>query len=243
MMRMTRMMRDRDMHLVAAIGAVVATALMVAAPLVYAAGAPAPVGPNLAELEAIEASLAYKAATPPKQPQKKFRQPEVAKPEGVSRDETKPTTAKPEEPKPKNADLESEYERLRRMRASEDDPIGKPSETEVGAFDGSQFGFAEESRGDPYFQDLVRDVLERWELPEIVQDSGLLVGCVQLSADGKIKDTLFKEKSAHSELNDSVERALAAVKKLRSESPQPVPNHLLKAAITKWVCFKFRARK
>lgn len=237
------MMRDRDMHLVAAIGAVVVTALMVAAPLVYAAKSPTQEGPNLADLEAIEASLAYKATTPPKQPQKKFREPEIAKPEGVSRDETKPVTSKPEEPKPKNPDLESEYEKLRRMRSSEDDPIGKPSETELGAFDGSQFGFADESRGDPYFQALVREVLDQWELPEIAQDSGTLVGCVQLAADGKIKDTLFKEKSAHSELNDSVERALALVKKQRSENPQPVPNHLLKAAITKWVCFKFRARK
>ncbi len=237
------MMRDRDMHLVAAIGAVFTTALMVAAPLVYAAKTPVPEGPNLADMEAIEASLAYKAATPPKQPQKKFREPEVAKPEGVSRDETKPVTPKPEEPKPKAPDLESEYEKLRRMRGSEDDPIGKPSDTEPGAFDGSQFGFAEESRGDPYFQALVREVLEQWELPEIAQDSGVLVGCVHLAADGKIKDTLFKEKSAHSELNDSVERALAVVKKQRAESPQPVPNHLLKAAITKWVCFKFRARK
>lgn len=244
MSRIGMTLRDRDMHVIAALGAAVLSIALVATPLVYAGQAPQVEGPMLADMEAIEASLAYKSATPPKQPQKKFRAPEPEKVEGVSRDETKAPETKPDEPKKKDpADLLSDYEKLRQQRASEDDPIGKPTDSEVGAFDGSQFGFAEESRGDPYFQKLVGDLLAGWEFPEILQDAGTPVGCLRLSAEGKIQDTLFKQKSDNSELNDSVERALVAVKKLRNDTPEPVPTHLLKAAITKWVCFKFRARR
>jgi TonB C terminal len=241
------MKRDRDMHVVAGIGAFLISAAMVATPLVYAgSGQPAETGPELDELEAIEASLAYKSATPPKQPQKKFQAPpEEAKPVGVSTDETKkPEPIKPEEPKPPAAkeNLDDAFEKLKQQRQT-DDPIGKPSDEEVGEFDGSKFGFAEVSTGDPWFQKLVADLHSGWEYPEILQDSGVPVGCVRLSAEGKIQDTLLRQKSDNSELNDSVERALTAVEKLRNQSPSPVPTHLLKAATTKWVCFKFQAKK
>lgn len=242
------MKRERDMHLAAGFGALFLSAALVATPLVYAgSNQPADTGPKLDELEAIEATLAYKAATPPKQPQKKFQAPpEDVKPEGVSRDqEKKPEPVKPEDPKkppPPKQNLDDAFEKLKQQRQS-DDPIGKPSDEDVGEFDGSKFGFAEVSSGDPYFQKLVGDLLSGWEYPEILQDSGVPVGCLRLSAEGKIQDTLFKQKSDNSELNDSVERALTAVQKLRNQSPSPVPTHLLKAATTKWVCFKFQAKK
>lgn len=242
------MKRERDMHLAAGLGALFISAALVATPLVYAgSNKPETTGPNLDELEAIEATLAYKAAAPPKQPQKKFQAPpETAKPEGVSRDETKKPEEKPKEPDkpppPPKQNLDDAFEKLKQQRQT-DDPIGKPSDEEVGEFDGSKFGFAEVSSGDPYFQKLVGDLLSGWEYPEILQDSGVPVGCLRLSADGKIQDTLFKQKSDNSELNDSVERALKTVEKLRNQSPSPVPTHLLKAATTKWVCFKFQAKK
>ncbi len=243
------MRRDRDMHLAAGLGALLVSAAMVATPLVYAGSSkPEIVGPDLADMEAIEATLAYKSAAPPKQPQKKFQPPpETAKPEGVSTDaDKKPDPPKPEEEKPpppkQQPDLQSDYEKLRQQRSS-DDPIGKPSDEELGEFDGSKFGFAEVSKGDPYFQKLVSDLLSGWEYPEILQDSGLPVGCLRLSAEGKIQDTLFRQKSGNNELDDSVERALDAVQKLRNQNPSPVPTHLLKAATTKWVCLNFRARK
>jgi hypothetical protein len=236
------MLGERAMHIIAAVGATVISAALVATPLVWAAKPPANDGPSLVDMEAIEASLAYKAAEPPKQPQKKFRAPDPVKDEGVSRDAAKKPDPKPEDPKKKSdpKDLQSEFEKLKNQR-NQDDPVGKPSE-EIGSFDGSKFGFAEESKGDPYFQKLVGDLLEGWEFPEILRNSGLPVGCLRLSAEGKIQDTFFKEKSDNLELNDSVERALSAVKKLRNERPEPVPTHLLKAAITQWVCFKFRAK-
>lgn len=242
------MKRERDMHTVAIIGALAIFATLVAVPLVYAEEKPKDEGPALADLEAIEASLAYKKPdSKPRQPEKrKQAPPETEKPAGVSTDETKkPDPPKPEDPKkppPKN--LEDEFEKLRQQRGGNpDDEVGKPPEEEIGSFDGSQFGYAEESRGDPYFQKLVGDLLEQFEFPEILQDVGQPVGCLRLSAEGKIQDTLLKQKSDNSELNDSVERALTAVQKVRNQSPSPVPTHLLKAAITKWVCFKFQAKK
>jgi hypothetical protein len=242
------MKRDLDMHTVSIIGALAIFATLVAVPLVYAGEKPKDEeGPALADLEAIEASLAYKKPdAKPRQPEKpKQAPPEQEKPQGVSTDETKkPDPPKPEDPKkppPKN--LEDEFERLRKQRGNPDDEIGKPSDQEVGAFDGSEFGFAEESKGDPYFQKLVGDLLEQFEFPKVLQDAGEPVGCLRLSAEGKIQDTLLQRKSDNSELNDSVERALAALQKLRNQSPSPVPTHLLKAAITKWVCFRFQAKK
>ncbi len=240
------MKRERDMHIAAGFGALLVFSAMVATPLVYANSSPPEnTGPALDQLEAIEATLAYKAAAPPKQPQKKFQAPpEQVKPEGVSRDETKKVDPpKPEDPpKPAKQNLDDAFEKLKQQRQT-DDPIGKPSDEEVGEFDGSKFGFAEVSSGDPYYQKLVLDLLSGWEYPEILQDSGVPVGCLRLSADGKIQDTLFREKSDNSELNHSVERALKAVQKLRNQSPSSVPTHLLKAATTKWVCFKFQAKK
>jgi hypothetical protein len=242
------MVRDRNLHLVAAAGALLISAALVATPLVYAGSKPAAAeGPDLDDMEAIEASLAYKSAAPPKQPVKKFQAPPPdVKPEGVSTDaDKKPEPPKPEDPKkpvPKEQNLEDKFKELQEKRNS-DYPIGKPSDEEVGEFDGSKFGYAEVSKGDPYFQKLVGDLIRGWEYPEILQDGGVPVGCLRLSAEGKIQDTLFRKKSDNSELNDSVERALAAVQKLRNENPSPVPTHLLKAATTQWVCLNFRATK
>ncbi len=241
------MKRDRDMHAIAAIGALAIGALMVAGPLVYAGEKPRDEGPNLADLEAIEASLAYKKPdAKPKQPEKpKYTPPPPEEVKGVSTDENKKVEPpkKEEEKKPPPKNLDDEFEKLRRERGNPEDEAGKAPEDDVGAFDGSQFGYAEESRGDPFFQKLVGDLLEKFEFPEILKDAGQPVGCLRLSADGKIQDTLFKQKSDNSELNDSVERALSAVQKQRNQNPIPVPTHLLKAATTKWVCFKFQARK
>ena len=240
------MRRERDMHTVAIVGALAIFAMLVAVPLVYAGDKPTEEGPLLAELEAIEASLAYKKPdAKPKQPEKpRQAPPEPVKPNGVSTDETKPPEPpKPEDPKKPPPSLEDEFRKLQEKRGNPEDEVGPPPEDDVGSFDGSKFGYAEESKGDPYFQKLVGDLLESFEFPEILQDAGEPVGCLRLSAEGKIQDTLFKQKSDNGDLNNSVEQALTAIKKLRNDNPSPVPTHLLKAATTKWVCFKFQAKK
>jgi hypothetical protein len=65
---------------------------------------------------------------------------------------------------------------------------------------------------------------------------------MHLEPDGKIVDTVLKEKSANGDLNDSVETALKRLVKLRDEEPREVPAHLIKQTRS-WICFKFDARK
>src|SRR5687768_14318587 len=72
-------------------------------------------GINLDEMEAIEASIAYRKATPQKQPQKKKRAPEPeVKPEGVSRDETKQVEPKKDEPSKKPDETDPDWKKFQR---------------------------------------------------------------------------------------------------------------------------------
>jgi hypothetical protein len=198
-------------------------------------------GPNLDDMEAIEASLAYRKA-PEKQPQKKKAAPQPdEKLEGVSHDETKTPEEKKDEPKKKpDETVDDKYKKYAREN-TDDEEVGKPEE-DLGAFDGSEYGFAAETKGDPYFQALIADLVKGWEYPELLSDVGVPVGCMHLEPDGKIVDTLMKTKSGNSELDDSVDRALTNLVKLRDEEPREVPAHLLKQTRS-WICFKFDARK
>lgn len=199
-------------------------------------------GPNLDDMEAIEASLAYKKADQ-KQPQKKKAPPPPEeKIEGVSHDEQKtPDEQKKDEPQKKPQEtLDDKFKKYQREN-TDDEEIGKPEE-DLGAFDGSEYGFANETKGDPYFQALIADLVKGWDYPELLADEGTPVGCMHLEPDGKIVDTLMKEKSGNSELDDSVERALKNLVKLRDEEPREVPAHLVKKTRS-WICFKFDARK
>ena len=83
-------MRDGEMHAMAALGAILFSAAL-SIPTVFMAAKRMADGPPLEDMEVIEASLAYKKPSAPRQPQKPRNapQPEV-KPEGVSRDETRP---------------------------------------------------------------------------------------------------------------------------------------------------------
>ncbi|HPH67320.1 MAG TPA: TonB C-terminal domain-containing protein [Kofleriaceae bacterium] len=239
--------RDGEMQGIALGSTVFVVAALVAPVMIWRGGsATADNGPNLTEMEAIEATLAYKKPNTPKQPQKQFQPPPPdEKVEGMSHDDQKkPDDKKPDDKKPTSKTTDPNPDDYKKyLRTDSEAPIGKPTDEDVGAFDGSEFGFAEVSKGDPYFQKLVGDLLAGWEYPEILADAGVPVGCLHIDAAGKIVDTKFKEKSGSSELDDSVERALTAVKKARNETPAPVPTHLLKQATTQWVCFKFKVKK
>jgi hypothetical protein len=196
-----------------------------------------PEGPAIEDLEVIEASIAYKKAEPQKQPQKKKRAAEEKKVEGVSRDETKVPEEKKDEPKSK-IDDEDPLEKYRRENQDEDLDVGKVVD-DPGVFDpDAPIGWAEETKGDPYFQKLIQQLREGWEYPELLQAEGVPVGCMRLERDGRVSDTLFKEKSGNAELDDSVERALKTLEKVRKDDPPAVPEHLLKHT-TRWICFKF----
>jgi outer membrane biosynthesis protein TonB len=197
--------------------------------------------PPLKEMMTIEASLARKAEKKV-QPQKELKTPEPPpKPEGVSRDENKkPEEKKPEEkkppPKPKD-DKPIDLSKFKHASDDEPQPGAKPT-TDIGQFDGSEKGFAPLNAGNPYWQHLVADFHQVWEIPQISKVNGAPVGCIHIEADGKIVALKFDTPSGDETLDDSVQRAMKATQKARNEKPQPVPTEQL-SVIKKWVCFRF----
>ena len=234
-------MNERVMHICAGLGTVaIAAGLLV--PTLYAGGsASADAGPNIDKLESIEASLAY-SSKPMPQPQKQFRAPNVEKADGVSHDADKaPDPAKPETKPDKAIDQDISKALDKYRRADDPDaPVGSPTQVPAPAFDGSQYGFDMVTKGDPFFQKLKADL--RWDYPQILDGTGVPIGCFHLEADGKIVDILFKQKSGNDDLDDSVLRALNTLKKARTDNPVPVPQNLLQVT-GKWVCFQFKLDK
>jgi hypothetical protein len=229
------------MHVFAAIGALALTGGLLV-PTVFMGDAQAETAAPLEDMEAIEASLAYKKPNAPKQPQKqKVAPPPEVKPEGVSRDETKKPLDEPKKPDDKKpiktdtpVDPLAKYKRV-----DPDDDIGKPNEN-VGAFDGSEFGIGDVTKGDPYFQRLVVDLA--WASPELAKSGATSpVGCIHLTAEGKIPDTTFKVKG-DDDIATLAEAALKELKQKRNEKPEEVPTHLLKQLTTRWICFKFTVK-
>ena len=196
-----------------------------------------PAGPALEDLEVIEASIAYKKSEPEKQPQKKKRAAEEKKVEGVSRDEDKVPEEKKDEPTSKMDDVDP-LKDFRRENQDEELDVGKVVD-DPGIFDpDAKVGWAPDTKGEPYFQQLLLQLREGWTYPQLLKAEGVPVGCMRLEKDGRVTDTLFKEKSGNAELDDSVERALENLEKVRKDEPPAVPEHLLKYT-TRWICFKF----
>lgn len=235
-------MRNGEMHAMAGFGALLLTAAL-CVPTILFRNSRADTRPVLDDMESIEASLAYKKPNAPKQPQKvkQAPNPEV-KPEGVSRDENKKVDEKKDEKKDENKKVDEVVDPLAKYRRDQDPDtdVGKESEA-VGAFDGSQFGMGEVTKGDPYFQRLVADL--QWTAPELAKAGAMSpVGCIQLTKEGKIPQTTFKTEG-DGDLQPLAENALRELKKKRNETPEEVPTHLLRALTTKWVCFKFTAQQ
>jgi outer membrane biosynthesis protein TonB len=195
-------------------------------------------GPDLSKFETVEASLAYKKTSPQqKQPQKQRQAPPPeTKPQGVSRDETRlPDPAKPDDPAKPVDQPQARPDDGPATMPTDDEPIGEPTE-DRGEFDGSEFGNADVSSGDEYYQQLLADM--RWEFPELLKGEGTPVGCIHIERDGTIPEIKLYQPSGNAELDDSVERALKNVKKARDDKPVPVPERLHRQ-ITRWICFKF----
>jgi hypothetical protein len=237
-------MKDGDMHVFAIIGTAVVAAGM--SLFVWKSDALAdafdkPDDP-FKDMEVIDAALAELPKKPEQQPQKKFRAPEPETVLGVTRDETAKPVTQPDEikkPDPKVPNLDD----FKRPNSDNDDePVGKPDEQPVGAFDGSEFGFGDETRGDPYLGALKADLLRNWEYPEILSDVGTPVGCIHIEPDGTIPESELREKSGNSELDDSVERALGELQKVRNKDPKPVPAHLIPKT-RKWICWRMKVKE
>ncbi|HEX7838505.1 MAG TPA: TonB C-terminal domain-containing protein [Kofleriaceae bacterium] len=228
-----------QMHGVALAGTVVLSCALFGGTLYLTEAADAAHQPELKEMITIEASLARKAEKK-KQPQKELKAPEPeVKPEGVSHDETKkPPEKKPEDKKhPAKKDDPVDIHKFK--HASDDDPQpGAKPTTDIGQFDGSEIGFAPINAGNPYWQHLVADFHQVWEIPQISKVNGAAVGCFHIDPDGKIPGIKFQTPSGDDTLDDSVQRALKATQKARNDKPQPVPTEQL-GVIKKWVCFRF----
>jgi outer membrane biosynthesis protein TonB len=218
--------------------------------------------PELKEMVAIEASLARKSEKK-KQPQKELKVPEPppppevkppdpkvpdapVKPEGVSHDENKKPNPidKPKvdkKPPPKKPAVDDKPVDIAKQfhHPSDDEPqAGAKPTTDIGQFDGSEKGFAPITTGNPYWQSLVADFHQVWEIPTISKVNGATVACFHIEPDGRIAESRIDARSGDETLDDSVQRAMKATQKARNAAPQPVPTEQL-GVIHKWVCFRF----
>lgn len=229
-------LKNAEMHAVSIFGTAVLTAALFL-PMATCAPEDRVDGPVIKEQQVIEATIAYKKA-PQKQPQKKFQNPEVEKPEGVSRDENKKPVEekKDEEKKPPKVDESNPFGKFTRPS---DDAVGKPSDSPEGDFNGSEKGFAPESKGDPWFGRLRGDM--SFTFPEIAKGTSIPIGCIEVKPDGRIAGITFDPpigKPGEDDIQIAAEAALKELKKVRAQNPEPVPTHLL--SITRqWLCFRF----
>lgn len=228
-------MNDGQIHIASLFGTAILTGALFV-PLLFWTEPASATGPALEDREVIEATLAYRK-TPQKQPQKKFDNPEVEKPVGVSRDETK----KPVEKKPEKAEKKDDKDPFKNFRRNEDDNPGKPT-TEPGDFNGDERGFAPTSTGDPWFARLHRDM--NFNPPEIAKGTSVPIGCIHITPDGKITETTFEPpqgQKGDDDIQTAADSAVRELKKVRNQNPEPVPTHLLRIT-TKWLCFKFTVK-
>jgi outer membrane biosynthesis protein TonB len=212
-------LNNGQLHGFALVGTTVFAGSLFAATIYLADAAEASHVPPLKEMITIEASLARKSEKR-KQPQKELKAPEPAvKPEGVSRDENKkPLEKKPEEKKPPEKKPDDKLPDISRFKhPTDDEPL---------------------NAGNPYWQHLVAEFHQVWEIPQISKVNGAAVGCFHIDPDGKIPAIRFDTPSGDETLDDSVQRAMKATQKIRNDKPQPVPTEQL-GVIRKWVCFRF----
>jgi hypothetical protein len=249
--------KDGEIQAVSILGTAILTSAL-ALPVVYLTEKAAPAKVKFDNMESIEASIAYKK-TPQKQPQKQTSQPVVKKDEGVSHDENKKpidqckadADCKPDEAC-KNGKCVAKQDKPEKVaakpiditqfhHASDDNDPGKPVE-KPGDFNGQEYGWAPVTKGAPFWQKFVKDIHDNFSLPAISEANGFPVGCFHIQPDGKIAETKFKEKSDSPDLDLAAEHAIDAVKKLRNDNPEPVPDELL-GQTSRWICFRFDPNK
>jgi len=232
-------LKEPEMQMLSIVGALALTAGLFV-PMLWFTDRVDKADSQLKDMEAIEATIAYKKS-PTKQPQKEVQaQPTIDKPEGVSRDENKkPDEKKPEEKKPEaKVDPNNPFGKFARPNDDE----GKPT-TQPGDFNGDEKGFAPTSKGDPFFGRLRADM--NFQFPEIAKASSIPIGCLHIQADGQIANTTFDPpigQKGDDNLQTAAEAAMRELVKARRANPEPVPTHLL-GITTKWLCFKFSVQQ
>jgi outer membrane biosynthesis protein TonB len=254
-------MKETEMHMFAGLGTIVLCAAVVVPPTLLGGSASAGPDIDLSQMESIEAELAMKSETAPRQPQKEKRAPDPIIEEKIGGDaQAKAETCKADadctagqickngqcvkDPKSK-AKPEDDPIDLSKFKHNTDDDaeVGEQKPVQLGSFDGSEYGWAPTNKGDPFYVDFIRDLRAVWEYPEIASDEGEPAGCFHLEPDGKISAIEFKTPSGNPELDDSVQRAMAAVQKQRNDNPVAVPTHLLQQGVTtRWLCIRFKPK-
>lgn len=236
---------DQEMQIYSGVGTLFLTSVVVALVIkgpdvsIFGKGRGGRERSKVEDMEVIDAALAELPKKPEQQPQKKFRAPDPAQPVIVPKRDDEPDSDKPvTEPTTDPVDPLAKFDRP----DNDDEPVGKPDEQPVGAFDGDKFGFGDETKGDPYLGRLKADLLRSWEYPEILSDVGTPVGCIHLEPDGKIEKWELREKSGNPELDDSVERALKELEKRRDNEPIEVPAHLVPLT-RKWICYRMKVKE
>ncbi len=189
----------------------------------------------------VEAAIAYKKQEVPKQPQKQ-RSPKKKSPDkvAVSRDaQRKPEPEKKEDKIPDWRDFRRDYDEEDEsdLPPNLDLEPGKAPPRAGGAFDGKEYGWADENKGHPYMQELVRQV--DFEVPTLEKGTGHAVACIRLDPDGTITDTKLRTSSNNTNIDRAAEETLLKLKKAREDPTkvEPVPSELLPIT-NKWLCFK-----
>jgi hypothetical protein len=190
--------------------------------------------------EAIEAGLAIKkkSAEGPKSKLPQKDEPPPVKPPDATKIATNPDVVP--EPKPKKPreepNPESVFDRFRKVDTRTTD-----LSSQEGADDGSEFGTLERAKGDPYVGELIGRMIVDFTVPSVVSDRSLKTwGCVKLNEDGRIVDRALDpdNKSRSHAFNSAVEERLRRT----TDMEQPVPNHLKKMLVGKFVCATYTSR-
>ena len=92
--------------------------------------------------------------------------------------------------------------------------------------------------GNPFWQGFIAEFRELWDIPPHVEGTGVTTSCFHFEPDGRVVGTRLQAPSGDRALDDSIQRAAAAIQSRRNVTPQPIPTEQLDI-IRKWVCFRF----
>ena len=148
---------------------------------------------------------------------------------------------KPEPAPQKDTDAKSIFDKYRHVDTGDTQGADKQDQTQVGDPNGSEFGTLERAKGDPYVGELIGRMVTDFVVPSVVSDQGLNTwGCVKLDTDGKITDRAIDpdHKSRSHAFNSAVEERL----KLTTDMDKPVPSHLKRMLVGKFVCATYTSR-
>jgi hypothetical protein len=200
----------------------------------------------------IEAGLAIKkkaqegkkSALPQKDVAPKVKPPEapgIAKNPDVVPKEDKKEKPTPQYVPPDATQAKSIFDKYRHTDTGATSGGDHSDQSQAGDENGSEFGTLERAKGDPYIGELIGRMTTDFIVPTVVSDQSLLTwGCVKLDDGGKITDRKIdpEKKSRSYAFNSAVDERL----KRTTDMDKPVPSHLKKMLVGKFVCATYTSR-